>query len=187
MNPELGKDARFATPMRLQQALAVACLLCLAACSGGTSSGLTESRPQTHTSGNTLLDQVRAAGQVGNELDVQPLRDPQVEDLRASATQAESRGDFASAGGLIAQALLITPDDPDLLQWQAEIALVARDWASAEQLATRSYERGPRLGGLCRRNWMTIQLAAQARRDSAQALQAQQRVSTCTVAPPLRM
>lgn len=188
MNTITGKDARIAVPIKLLQALAAVSLLFLAACSGSTSSGITDSRASTRqASGNTLLNQVRAAGQVGNELDVQPLRDPQVEDLRASATQAEARGDYASAQTSIAQALLITPDDPDLLQWQGEMALVAHDWARAEQLATRSFERGPKLGGLCRRNWMTIHLAAQARRNAAQALQAQQRVSTCTVAPPLRM
>lgn len=188
MNPITGKDARLASSLRLLQALFALSLLCLAGCSGSTSSGLSESRSQTRPgSGNTLLNQVRAAGQVGNELDVQPLRDPQVEDLRALATQAEGRGDFASAQKSIAQALLITPEDPDLLQWQGELALVAHDWARAEQLAMRSFERGPKLGGLCRRNWMTIHLAAQARRNAAQALQAQQRVSTCTVAPPLRM
>lgn len=188
MNPISGQAARSSIPVRLKQALAILSLFCLAGCSGSTSSGLTDSRPQSRPgSGNTLLDQVRAAGQVGNELDVQPLRDPQVEDLRASATQAESRRDFASAQQSIAQALLITPEDPDLLQWQGEMALVAHDWARAEELATRSFERGPKLGGLCRRNWMTIHLAARARGNAAQALQAQQRVSTCTVAPPLRM
>ena len=188
MNPIIGKDVRRSNPVRQLQALAILSLLCLAGCSGSTSSGFTDSRPQTRLgSGNALLNQVRSAGQVGNELDVQPLRDPQVEDLRASATQAERRGDFASAQQSIAQALLIAPEDPDLLQWQGEMALVAHDWARAEQLAMRSFERGPKLGGLCRRNWMTIHLAAQARRNAAQALQAQQRVSTCTVAPPLRM
>ena len=138
-------------------------------------------------SGANMLQQVRSSGQVGDELDVQPLRDPRVEDLRAQAAQAEARGDYASTGKLLAQAAAFTPDDPDLLQWQAELALVAHDWAQAEQLATQSFNKGPKLGGLCRRNWTTLQLAAAARGNAAMSLQAQQRVSGCTVPPPTRM
>ncbi len=160
----------------------------VAGCSAGTSSGLTPSaKPGTRATGNSLLAQVRAAGQVGNELDIQPLRDPQVEDLRASATQSENRGDYAGAQRALAQALQLSVNDPELLQWQAEMALALRNWAEARQLATRSYERGPKLGGLCRRNWMTIKLASESSRDSASAALAQQRLVACTVAPPTRM
>lgn len=162
--------------------------LLLAACTGSTSSGLSEVAPKVvKPSGNSLLQQVRAAGEIGNELDVQPLRDPQVEDLRTAATAAEARGDFAAAGRSLAQALLLSPDDPDLLQWQAELALVDRDWEKATQLATRSFERGPKLGGLCRRNWTAISLAADARGDTATVTQAQQRIAACAVLPPNRM
>lgn len=175
----------FAKSIRMLATLVVGLL---AGCSGSTSSGITESGPSAKPgSSNNLLLQVRAAGQVGNELDVQPLRDPQVEDLRSTATQAEGRGDFAAAQRALSQALLVTPDDPDLLQWQAELALVTRNWTQAEQLAMRSYEKGPKLGGLCRRNWTTIRLASEARRNGAAAAQAQQRVAACTVAPPTRM
>jgi hypothetical protein len=159
----------------------------LAACSASTSSGLVESEPAVRPTGANLLQQVRAAGQVGDELDVQPLRDPRVEDLRTAASQAEDKGDYAGAGRLLEQAAVLTPDDPDLLQWQAELALVARDWEEAEQLATRSFDKGPKLGGLCRRNWTTLKLAAEARGDAVLLAQAQQRVAGCTVAPPIRM
>jgi Flp pilus assembly protein TadD len=160
----------------------------LAGCSGGTSSGISDSAPGTkRVSSATIVQQVRAAGQVGNELDVQPLRDPQVEDLRNTATQAEERGDHAAAQRALSQALQLTPDDPELLQWQAELALATRQWAQAESWATRSYEKGPKLGGLCRRNWMTIHYAAEARGNTAAATQAQQRVAACTVPPPTRM
>ena len=172
---------------RLRDAALVIVLACLAACTGSTSSGMTEAEAVTRPGGPSLLQQVRAAGQVGDELDVQPLRDPRVEDLRSAATQAEAKGDYEGAGRLLAQAALLTPDDPDLLQWQAELALVARNWAQAEQLASRSFEKGPKLGGLCRRNWTTLSLAAGARGDAALQAQAQQRVAGCTVAPPVRM
>lgn len=159
----------------------------LSACTGSTSSALGDSRTNTKLGANSMVMQVRAAGQIGNELDVQPLRDPQVEDLRAAATQAETRGDFAAAKRALSQALLVTPEDPELLQWQAELALATRDWLQAEQLATRSFANGPKLGGLCRRNWTTLRFAAEARGNAAAAAQAQQRLAACTVAPPTRM
>jgi len=160
----------------------------LAGCSGGTSSGITDSAPTTKRApGSSLVQQVRAAGQLGNELDVQPLRDPQVEDLRNTATKAEERGDYAAAQRALSQGLLLTPDDPELMQWQAELALQTRQWEQAETWATRSYEKGPKLGGLCRRNWMTIHYASEARGNTAAAAQAQQRVDACKVSPPTRM
>ena len=173
----------------LHRWLLVGAFVCvLAACTGSSSAGRSEAGAVVRPgSGSNLLQQVRTAGQVGDELDVQPLRDPHVEDLRAQATQAEVRGDYAVAGKLLARAAAFTPDDPDLLQWQAELALVARDWSRAEQLATQSFDKGPKLGGLCRRNWTTLQLAAQARGNTATATQARQRVSGCTVPPPTRM
>lgn len=157
----------------------------LAGCGGGTPAGVA-SGPRVG-SAEAMLAQVRAAGRLGNELDVQPLRDPQVEDLRATATHAEARGDYAGAQRALATALALNPNDPELLQWQAEMALAGRDWTRANQLATQSFERGPKLGGLCRRNWTTVQLAAEARGDAMGAGQAQQRLSTCTVAPPTRL
>ena len=156
----------------------------LAACSAAPPRGHTAAPKMA--SGAVLLQQVRAAGQLGVELDVQPLRDPQVEDLRAVASAAEARGDFAGAQRAISQALQITPDEPGLLQWQAEMALVSHDFAGAEELATRSWERGPKLGGLCRRNWTTRRFAAEARGDAAAAAQARQQADACAVAPPNR-
>jgi hypothetical protein len=138
-------------------------------------------------SGAQLLAHVRAAGETGRELDVQPLRDPQVEDLRAAAAAAEQRGDYGAADAALLSALRISPDDPDLVQWRAELALVRRDWPGAEKLALASYEHGPRLGGLCRRNWTTLQLAREARGEAGNATLAQQRVGQCAVNPPVRM
>ena len=137
-------------------------------------------------SGATLLQQVRSAGKLGNELDVQPLRDPQVEDLRGVAHAAEARGDYAGAQRAISQALQLSPEDPDLLQWWAEMALVAHDFDGAGQYAQKSWERGPKLGGICRRNWTTLRFSAEARGDAAAAAQAQRQSDGCAVAPPTR-
>lgn len=139
------------------------------------------------TSPAELVAQVRAAGQTGHELEVQPLRDPQVEDLRARATALEQAGDAGAATAVLEQALAITPDDPDLLQWQAELALLQRQWTRAEKLAARSYELGPKLGGLCRRNWATIGHARAMRGAPQAAAVAHAQAGSCIVAPPARM
>jgi hypothetical protein len=166
-------------------ALLVPCAiaLLLAGCGSPGSQGGSVRR----LSGAQMLAQVRAAGETGRELDVQPLRDAQVEDLRAAAATAEQRGDYAAADAALLSALRISAGDPDLTQWRAEIALVRRDFPGAEKLAMESYERGPKLGGLCRRNWTTLQLAREARGDAGNALIAQQRVGQCAVNPPVRM
>jgi Flp pilus assembly protein TadD len=162
---------------------AVALCLLLVGCGSGNG-GSSNARRLTPAE---MLQLVRAAGETGNELDVQPLRDPQVEDLRAAAARAESRGDYPIAATTLTQALAITPNDPDLLQWQAELALASKNWALAEQFAGRSFEKGPKLGGLCRRSWMTRQLARQAMGDAANAAVAQQQIGKCAVMPPVRM
>jgi hypothetical protein len=161
----------------------VALVVVLAACGSPNSAGGGVRR----LTGAQMLQQVRAAGQTGRELDVQPLVDPQVLDLRATASAAEQRGDYGAADAALLSALRISPDDPDLVQWRAELALVRRDWTGAEQLAMHSFERGPKLGGLCRRNWTTLQLAREARGDAGNAVVAQQRVGQCAVNPPVRM
>jgi len=164
--------------------LILAAAIALTACGpggGGQTGGVRRLGPAQ------MLAQVRAAGEMGRDLDVQPLRDPQVEDLRATAAAAEQRGDFAAADAALLSALRISAGDPDLTQWRAELALVRRDWAGAEKLAMESYERGPKLGGLCRRNWTTLQFAREARGDVGNATIAQQRVGQCAVNPPVRM
>jgi Flp pilus assembly protein TadD len=168
--------------MKKNLIVVVLCLL-LVGCGSGIG-GNSSARRLTPTE---MLQQVRAAGETGNELDVQPLRDPQVEDLRTTAAQAESRGDYQAAAATLTRALAITPNDPDLLQWQAELALVSKNWTLAEQYAARSFEKGPKLGGLCRRSWMTREYARQALGDAANAAVAQQQMGRCAVMPPVRM
>jgi Flp pilus assembly protein TadD len=163
---------------------ALVCVLAtLAACA--SSAPRAQAAPRM-ASGAALLQQVRASGQLGNELDVQPLRDPQVEDLRGSAHAAEARGDFAGAQRALSQALQVSGDDPELLQWWAEMALVAHDFEGARQYAMKSWERGPKLGGLCRRNWTTLRFAAESRADATAAAEARRQADACAVAPPTR-
>jgi tetratricopeptide (TPR) repeat protein len=93
-----------------------------------------------------------AAGHAGEELAVQPLRDPMVEDLRAQAQQFERQRRYAEAGAALDHALRLVPDDPALLQERAEAALLAGDSASAARLAHQAWESGARVGPLCRRH-----------------------------------
>ena len=162
-------------------------LLLAAGCTSGPSAPASSGRGTPRADPAAIVAAVRAAGTTGNELEVQPLRDPQVQDLRDQAEALEERGDRKRAEALLDQALAISVDDPDLLQWKAELAIYRKDRAATEQLAARSFERGPKLGGLCRRNWIAIQHARTGRGDAAGATAARARVDDCTVAPPVRM
>lgn len=173
-------------PRRLAAA-AVALTLALAACSSPPAPQKAATKPAAPAARN-LLAEVRAAGADGDDsLDVQPLRDPEIEDLRASATRAETAARFDEADGYLREALAIAPDDPDLLQWRAELALAQARYDEAVQLASRSYETGPKLGALCRRNWTAVKLAREMTGHAAAATAAAQQAARCTVEPPVRM
>ncbi len=171
----------------MRTVLIVSILLSLAACGGPSSPSSARRTPAGKSDPAALVAAVRAAGQSVVELEVQPLRDPQVQDLRDEAEALESRGRHAEAEARIDQALAVSVDDPDLLQWKAELSMYRRNWAVAEQLAGRSFAMGPKLGGLCRRNWATMQHARASRGDAAGAEAARQKIAGCTVAPPVRM
>lgn len=135
-----------------------------------------------------LVAEVRASGVASEDsLDVQPLRDPAVEDLRAAAATHERARRFEQADQALLQALKITPNDPELLQLRAEMALFRQQYAQAEELAHASFTGGPKLGGLCRRNWTTVRVAREMRGNAAAAVAAGEQAQRCTVAPPVRM
>lgn len=153
---------------RRRRIAALAALLCaLAACHS------TPPAPEwTGPAPEQLVAEIRAAGKAAaDELDVQPLRDPMVEDLRVKAAQAERRRDHAEAAALLDRALTLSPDDPALLQERAEIAVLLKDLDKAGALARRAFETGAKVGPLCRRHWATIrqQLVFQQRALQAQA------------------
>lgn len=135
-----------------------------------------------------LVAEVRAQGvDAPDALEVQPLRDPEVEDLIAATTRHENAKAWSEADAAIAKALTIVPNDPALLQHRAEIALARAEYDLAEKLANDSYERGPKLGGLCRRNWATIRVAREMRNQPEAAATAGTQAQRCTVEPPVRM
>ncbi len=103
---------------------------------------------------------IRAAAQAQpGELDVQPLRDPMVEDLRVQAVRLEAERRYADAAAALDKALTLSPDDPALLQERAEIAVLERNPARGAELALRGYSLGSKVGPLCRRHWTTIRHA----------------------------
>ena len=133
---------------------------------------------------------IRAAATAdAHELDVQPLRDPQVEDLREQAAGLESRRLFSAAADVLDGALVINPGDPALLQERAEIALLLHRLPEAERHARRAFAAGSGVGPLCRRHWETI---AQVRASLATpvdvqgAADARRQRDACTVAAPNR-
>lgn len=104
-----------------------------------------------------LVKTIRGAGAAAaTELDVQPLRDPQVEDLRQQAAQLEARRMYRGAADLLDRAMALNAEDPALLQDRAELALLLRDAAQAEQLAKQAIALGSTTGPLCRRHWETL-------------------------------
>ena len=161
----------------------------LAACATGTPE---PAAPAFDTA--AAVRAVRAAGEADDkELSVQPLRDPQVEDLRQDAVALEARGMVQGAADALDRALAITPDDPALLQERAEVALLLGDTGMAAQLAMRAFELGSQVGPLCRRHWETIaqvRLATPSPAEGAPAPasveEARERRDACTVAPPPR-
>lgn len=160
-------------------------LLALAACSAPPS---TPQKAKVEVPQRDLVAEVRAAGvEAQDALDVQPLRDPAISDLRAAATEHERARRFDEADASLEAALKIAPGDPELWQLRAEIALFRQQYQQAEQLASSSFARGPKLGGLCRRNWTTVRLSREMRGDAAGAASAGAQLGRCTVEPPVRM
>lgn len=108
-----------------------------------------------------LVRAVRAAGAAAaTELDVQPLRDPEVEDLRQQAGQLEASRMYRGAADLLDRAIAINAEDPALLQERAELALLLRAPDEAVQFAKQAIELGSATGPLCRRHWEAVRQAA---------------------------
>ena len=104
-----------------------------------------------------VVAEIRAVGKTApDELDVQPLRDPMVEDLREQAVAAERARRPADAAAALDKALALSPEDPALLQERAEVAVLQQDLAGAATLARRAFDIGAKVGPLCRRHWVTI-------------------------------
>lgn len=169
----------------MRRALALAPVLLLAACASAP-----QPPPAPVLTGATpeqMVATIRAAaGRDADELNVQPLRDPQVEDLREQAQRLETQHRYADAAAALERALAITPDDPALLQERAEAALLLHDAPAAERLAREAEAKGAHVGPLCRRHRATIEQARLLAGDASGAAEAKTHIAACTVAPPPR-
>lgn len=134
-----------------------------------------------------LIAEVYALAQVDDAIVVEPLPDPEVEDLRIEAERAIALRDLENAAKRLTQALELRPGRPDLLQLRAEVALAQMALDEAESFAIASFEGGPKLGPLCRRNWAAIQLAREVRGNLEAAQVARDQGLRCTPEPVIRM
>lgn len=155
------------TPMRAAVALALA-LFGVALLGGCASPPAPAPWPPAALPNGVTVEQmvasIREAGTTSaSELDIQPLRDPQVEDLRQQAQAMQSSGDHKQAAVLLQRALEVNPDDPAVLQEAAEAHVLLWQFDEAEKMARRAHGLGSGVGPLCRRHWATIEQVAQAR------------------------
>ena len=166
------------------RAAALSGLVLLAACSQPPGSVQQATRAPDHD----MVAAIRAAGNRDSSvLQVAPLRDPAIDNFMIAAHNAERAGDIRMAISNADSALKLAPDAPDILQYRAELAVRARDYATAETDARRSYELGPKLGGLCARNWQTVLEIEQLEGNTAAAENARVSRGKCHVDGPVRM
>lgn len=128
-----------------------------------------------------------AAARDGSVVQVAPLRDPAVDGYlrRAHADVQATR--YAAAWENIDAALKLSPDAPDILQFRAEVEILLGDFPSAEADARRSFELGPKVGGLCAGNWQTVLEIAEAGDDMATAAAARASRDACHKPGPVRL
>lgn len=169
--------------MWVRTSLAALVLAILAACSAQESPP-----PKVKVVKRDLLVEIRSqAASLASSVQVEPLADPEVDDLRKRARSEEQQHDYDAAAATIRQALALRPEDPTLIQWAAELALVRGQFDEAERGAQRSYDVGPKLGEICVRNWLTIKEARSARSDAQGATSAASQLPACQVQGPVRM
>jgi tetratricopeptide (TPR) repeat protein len=141
----------------------------------------------THAPGE-LIASIKAAGAHDDSvIRVAPLRDPAVKQLISQAHAAEAGQHYQTAATALDQALKLSPKSPDLLQERAQLAVRLGHYDEAEKLARRSYALGPKLGGLCARNWQTVLEMRRIADDAAGVEVARQARNQCQKNGPVRM
>ena len=168
----------------IRAALGAAAAMALAGCSHPPQPAPTSNR----LSPTTMVEAIRAA-RTGDKSVVQvtPLRDPNVDGYLDGARTDEGAGKYQDALAKVDQALKLSPDAPDILQFRAEIEILLKDDAAAEADARRSYDLGAKVGGLCASNWETVLQIAESKNDQAGVQSARAARDACHKAGPIRM
>jgi|SRR5882724_7025857 len=164
----------------------IAATTMLGACSQPAPPARALSRPDYDAA--SVVAAIRAVGaQSDSSVEVHPLRDPAVDGLLKQAHDFEVQQQIAQALDATAKALTIAPNSPDILQYEAELQIQAHDWKQAATLAQKSWDLGPKVGGLCARNLETVTRARTTMGDVAGAAQARQQQAGCKVPAPVRL
>lgn len=130
---------------------------------------------------------IRALGaHYESSVQVHGVRDPAVDGFLHAAHAQESEGRIAAARADVDKALKIAPRAPDILQYAAELSIESGDWKRAGELATQSYDLGPKVGGLCARNLETQARALTVQGDAIGAEHARAKIEACRVPPVTR-
>ncbi len=127
------------------------------------------------------------AARMPSYVEVLPLNDAGIADLRELARVAEEAKLYAEADQHLTLALELMPDDPELWQWRAELALAQKKWTDAQAHARQSAEIGPKLGRICVRNWLTLLAVAEETADADAKAEAATRAEACPVQAPVRL
>ena len=136
----------------------------------------------------TMVEAIRAAGAADKSVvQVTPLRDPNVDGYLDGAHADENAGKYQDALMKVNQALKLSPDAPDILQFRAEIEILLKNDAAAEADARRSYDLGAKVGGLCASNWETVLEIADSKNDQAGVQSTRTTRDACHKAGPIRM
>lgn len=135
-----------------------------------------------------MVEAIRAAN-VSDKSVVQivPLRDPAVAGYLDGARADESAGKYQDALAKLNAALKLSSEAPDILQSRAEVEILLRDYAAADADARKSFELGPKVGGLCASNWQTVLEIAQSKHDEAGVAFARNGREQCHKAGPVRL
>jgi tetratricopeptide (TPR) repeat protein len=115
------------------------------------------------------------------------VRYPAVDGYLDGAHADESAGRYQEALAKIDAALKLSPDAPDILQYRAEIEILLRNYAAADADARKSFELGPKVGGLCASNWQTVLEIAESKHDEAGVAFARNGREQCHKAGPVRL
>lgn len=164
--------------------VAIPCAVALLAACSPPAPGPQSMRTPDHD----IVAAIRAAGSSDSSVvQIAPLRDPAIDGFLDAAHAAERAGDDTLAISKADAALGLAPEAPDILQYRAELAVRAKDYATAENDARRSYSLGPKVGGLCAKNWQTVLEIEQLKGDAQAVQNARAARDKCHVQGPIRM